>query len=199
MEPHKTNSFKLAMTYGLYFGLISIVLSVIIWTTNLMEYLGLFGSVFLGILQLILLVFLLVYFTKLYRNNELGGKITFKQAFVFGVLIVVFSTIISSLYSYIFNKFIDPDYTQRVMTMMQDKTYQWMSSKGVPEDQIDSAMKKFEDKGIPSPIETLISSMEFGLIGGSIMSLISSAIVKKNANNDDDDFEEAMEDVKTEG
>lgn len=197
METQKTNSYKLAMTYGLYFGLISIILSVIIWATNFMEYLGLFGSVLLGILQLVLLVFLLIYFTKLYRNNELGGKITFGQAFVFGVLIVVFSTVISSLYSYIFNKFIDPDYAQRIMTMMQDKTYQWMSGNGVPQDQIDSAMQKFEAKGIPSPIETLITSMEFGLIGGAIMSLISSAIIKKNATNEDA-FDEAMDEVKNE-
>ena len=197
MESQKTNSYKLAMTYGLYFGLISVILSVIIWATNFMDYLGLFGSVLLGILQLVLLVFLLIYFTKLYRNNELGGKITFGQAFVFGVLIVVFSTVISSLYSYIFNKFIDPDYAQRIMTMMQDKTYQWMSGKGVPEDQIDAAMQKFEAKGIPSPIETLIASMEFGLIGGAIMSLISSAIVKKNVTNEDA-FDEAMDEVKNE-
>jgi hypothetical protein len=197
MESQKTNSYKLAMTYGLYFGLISIILSVIIWATNFMEYLGLFGSVLLGFLQLVLLVFLLIYFTRLYRNNELGGKITFGQAFVFGVLIVVFSTVISSLYSYIFNKFIDPDYAQRIITMMQDKTYQWMSSKGVPEDQIESAMQKFEAKGIPSPMETLITSMEFGLIGGAIMSLVSSAIVKKNVVSEDA-FDEAMEEVKTE-
>ena len=197
MESNKTGSFKLAMTYGLYFGLISVILSVIIWAANLMEYMGLFGSVLLAIFQLILLVFLLVYFTKLYRDNELDRKITFGQAFVFGVLIVVFSTIISSLYSYIFNKYIDPDYVHRVMTMMQDKTYQWMSSKGVSDDQIEAAMQKFEEKGIPSPIETLIASVEFGLIGGGIMSLISSAIVKKNANNEDA-FDEAMEDIKTE-
>jgi hypothetical protein len=197
METQKTNSYKLAMTYGLYFGLISIILNVIIWATNLMEYLGLFGSVLLGVLQLVLMVFILIYFTKLYRNNELGGKITFGQAFVFGVLIVVFSTIISSLYSYIFNKFIDPDYAQRIMTMMQDKTYQWMSGKGLSQDQIDDAMQKFEAKGVPSPIETLITSMEFGLIGGAIMSLISSAIVKKNATNEDA-FDEAMDEVKNE-
>lgn len=197
METQKTNSYKLAMTYGLYFGLISIILSVIIWATNFMEVLGLFGSFLLGILQLVLMVFILIYFTKLYRNNELGGKITYGQAFIFGVLIVVFSTIISSLYSYVFNQFIDPDYAQRIMTMMQDKTYQWMSGKGLSQDQIDSAMQKFEAKGVPSPLETLITSMEFGLIGGAIMSLISSAIVKKNVTSEDA-FDEAMDEVKNE-
>jgi hypothetical protein len=83
------------------------------------------------------------------------------------------------------------------MTMMQDKTYQWMSGKGLSEDQINDAMKKFEAKGVPSPIETLITSMEFGLIGGAIMSLISSAIVKKNATSEDA-FDEAMDEVKNE-
>jgi uncharacterized membrane protein (DUF485 family) len=193
----KSTFWKSAMIYGLYLGGISIVLSLIIWATSLMEHLGIFGSAFLGISQLILLVFLLIYFTKLYRDNELIGKITFGQAFVFGIIIVVCSTILSSIYTYVFNKYIDPEYSKRILLMIQDKTYQWMSGKGLSQDQIDSAMKKFEEQPIPTPIETLISSIKFGLIGGAIMSLISSAIVKKNANNEDA-FEEAMEDVKTE-
>ena len=197
MEPQKPNALKLSMTYGIYLAGISIVISVIIWATNLMEVLGLFGSMFISVIQLVIIVLFLLYFTKSYRNTQLDGKITFSQAFVFGVLIVVFSSVISSLYSYIFNKYIDPDYAHRIITMMQDKTYQWMSSKNVPEEQIDTAMKRFEEKGIPSPLETLQTSLMFGLIGGAIMSLISSAIVKKNVTNPDA-FDEAMEDVKTE-
>lgn len=197
METQKPSSVKLSMTYGIYLAGISIAIAVIIWAGNIMENLGLFGSMFIAIVQLIIVVAFLLYFTKLYRNNHLDGKITFGQAFSFGVLIVVFSSVISSLYSYIFNKFIDPEYTHRIMTMMQDKTYQWMSSKGVPEDQIDNAMKSFEDKGIPSPLETLQSSLMFGLIGGAFMSLISSTIIKKNTTSEDA-FDEAMEDIKSE-
>jgi len=198
METQKNSMFKLAMTYGIYIAAISIIISVVIWATSLIESLGLMGSAFIGIVQLVILVYLLIYFTKRYRNSLLSGKITFSQAFTFGILLVVLSSVVTSLYSYIFNKFIDPEYAQRIITMIQDKTYQYMSSKGIPEDQIDSAMKKFEDKGIPTPIETLWSSLKFGLIGGAIMSLISSAIVKKNVSNNEDAFDEAMEDVKTE-
>ncbi|HAH22820.1 MAG TPA: hypothetical protein DCL77_03490 [Prolixibacteraceae bacterium] len=196
MEPHQTNPFKLAMTYGLYLGGITIFISVVIWATALMEKLGLWGNVSIGIINLCILIFLLIYFTKSYRDNQLDGKITFGKAFVFGVLIVLFSTVVSSLYNYIFAKFIDPGYAQRVMTMMQDKTYQWMSSRGLSEEQIDEAMVKFEKPEIPTPIQSLITSLKFGLIGGSIMSLVSSAIIKKNPYKDDA-FDEAMEDVKT--
>ena len=197
MEAQKANMFKQAMTDGLYISAISIGISVLIWATSLMEKMGLFGSAFIGIIQFALLVYLLIFFTKKYRNEMLSGKITFSQAFTFGVLLVVLSSVVTSLYSYIFNKFIDPEYASRIMTMMQDKTYQFMSSKGVPEDQIESAMKKFEEKGIPSPLETLTTSLQVGLIGGVFMSLISSAIVKKNINSEDA-FDDAMEDVKTE-
>jgi len=199
MEEHQTSSLKLTMTYGIYLAGISIVLSLIIWATNLIEHLGLFGSVLIGLLQIVMLAFLLVYFTKQYRDTLFDGKITFGQAFTFGVLLVVFSSVISALFSYILNKYIDPEYMQRVMTMIQDKTYQLLANNGLSQEQIDSQMARLENKGIPSPMETLVSSLEGGLIGGAIMSLISSAIVKKNVKDGGEDaFDEAMEDVKTE-
>jgi prepilin signal peptidase PulO-like enzyme (type II secretory pathway) len=197
MEQQPNLRLKLTMTYGIYLAAISIVLSLIIWATSLIEHLGLFGSAFIGVFQLVLMAFLLVYFTKRYRDTLFDGRITFGQAFSFGVMLVVFSSVISSLYSYILNKYIDPEYMHRVMTMIQDKTYQMLANSGLSQDQIDSQMTKFEEKGIPSPIETLVSSLEGGLIGGAIMSLISSAIVKKNVKGEDA-FDEAMEDIKTE-
>lgn len=197
MEQQPNTKLKVTMTYGIYLAAISIVMSLIIWATSLIEHMGLFGSAFIGVFQLVLLAFLLVYFTKRYRDTMFDGRITFGQAFSFGVMLIVFSSVISSLYSFILNKYIDPDYMHRVMTMIQDKTYQMLSNSGLSQDQIDAQMSKFEEKGIPTPIETLVSSLEGGLIGGAIMSLISSAIVKKNVKGEDA-FDEAMEDIKTE-
>ena len=198
MEEQSSNRLKVTMTYGIYLAGISIAISVFVWATSLIEHIGIFGSAFIGILQLALMAFLLVYYTKRYRDTMFNGKITFGQAFSFGVMLVVFSSLISSLYSYILNKYIDPDYMHRVMTMIQDKTYQMLSNSGMSQDQIEAQMIKIEEKGVPSPIETLVSSLEGGLIGGAIMSLISSAIVKKNARGGEDEFDDAMEEIKTE-
>jgi hypothetical protein len=85
----------------------------------------------------------------------------------------------------------------RIMTMMQEKMYQMFANKGMSEEQIDAAMRAFEEKGIPSPLESVKSALLGGLIGGAIMSLISAAIVKKNTQKEDA-FEEAMEEIKTE-
>lgn len=197
MEQQPNDRLKLTMTFGLYLAGINIAWSVIIWATSLLEHLGLFGSILIAIFNLFLLAFLLVFFTKKYRDTLFDGKITFGQAFSFGVMLVVFSSVISALYSYIQNRFIDPEYMHRIMTMIQDKTYQMLANSGVSQDQIDAQMAKFDEKGIPTPIETLVQSLEGGLIGGAIMSLISSAIVKKNVKGEDA-FDEAMEEVKNE-
>ncbi len=192
----KSTFWKSAMNYGLYLALISIVLSLIIWATSLMENIGLWGSMIIGLLNLLIAVIFLIIVTKAYRNNVLNGQITFGKAFSLGVMVVIFSTIITGLYSYIFNRFIDPTYMERVITAIKDSTYQWMAGKGIPEDQISATLDKIDQKGIPTPIETLVQSIKGGLIGGTIMSVLSSLIVKKNINKDA--FDEAMEEIKPE-
>ena len=193
----KSPLLKASMNAGIIMAVISILYSVIIWVAALMEKMGLMANLALGISNLFIMVIILVILTKRYRINYLENTITFKEAFVFGLLVVVFSTIITSLYNYIFNNFIDPGYQERIMASMQDKLYNFMSSKGVPDAQIEEQMNKMQARGAQTPIQILKQSIIFGLIGGSIMSLISSAIVKKNINKDDA-FEEAMEEVKTE-
>ncbi len=193
----KSPLLKASMNAGIILAVVSILINVVIWVTNLMESMGLFASMGLMILMLLITVILLVVLTKRYRINDLNNTIKFKEAFFFGLLVVLFSTVISSLYQYIFNNFIDPGYQERIMANMQEKTYNFMTNMGSSEDQIEKAMNDFQAKGTPTPIEVLKQSVIFGIIGGSIMSLISSAIVKKNKDNDDA-FDEAMEEVKTE-
>jgi magnesium-transporting ATPase (P-type) len=193
----QSEKMKLAMIYGIYIAVVTIIISVVIWATSLLETSGLMTSMLIALFNLVILTFLLVYFTKRYRDDLLQGSIRFGQAFTFGVMLVVFSSVIGALFSYILNKYIDPQYMHRVMTHLQDATYNMLAKSGMSEDQIEQQMVKFEEKGIPSPMATLVSTLESGLIGGAIISLISSAIVKKNQNKEDA-FDEAMEDVKTE-
>ena len=195
MEENNSSPLKMALTYGIYMAIISIIVTLVVWATSLIETLGLMGSSIIAFINLIITVTLLVIFTKLYRDNLLEGKITFGKAFTFGLLIVICSSLITGVFSYILYKFIDPGYMERIMTVVQEKTYQMLANKGLSEDQIDAAMRAFEEKGVPTPMQSVQSALLGGLIGGSIMSLISSAIVKKNTQKEDA-FEEAMEEVK---
>lgn len=192
----ENSPLKLALTNGIYYAIIVILIQLTIWATALIEKTGLFTSFFILLFNLGILIVFLLYCSKKYRDNSLGGKITFGQAFVFGLMIVVFSSVITGLYQYILNQYIDPEYAKRMITAVQEKTYQFMINHGVPDDQIDAAMIKFEDQPIQTPLEALRNSLISGVIGGSIVSLITALIIKKNTNLDE--YEEAMSELNSE-
>ena len=177
MEQKPASLVKSAMISGIYLGLISILLSILIWVGGVIESMGIFGGVIIGIMSLVISFILVFIFTKGYRNKVLGGFIGFGEAFKFALIAIAVSIVISMVYTYIFQTFIAPDYMENLMTVMQQKTMDFMASKGVSDEQIDKALEKFEE--IPTVWKSLKQTLISGLIGGSIISLIVAAIVRK--------------------
>lgn len=177
MENTKKTFIQSVLYYGAILGIISILISVIIWVGSIIEAAGLWGSVLIGISSIVITFIALLFFTKAFRNKELGGFISFKEAFIFGFFVVLFSAVISGFYNYIFNSYIAPDYSQHIMDVMELKTYNYMVSVGAPESQIDKAMEGFKD--VPTAIDSTIQSLKFGIIGGTLIALITSLIVKR--------------------
>ena len=177
MEEKSTSVWKSALTYGSYMALISIVISVVIWVGGLLESMGLFGSAIIGLISFVITFILLLFFTKAYRNKELNGFISFKQAFQFAMLVIVFSVLITTIYNYIFHTLIDPEYMKNLMAILQQKTMNYMEKVGAPEAQIEKTLKKFSE--IPTIWKTLRQGIVTGLIAGAIISVVVAAIVKK--------------------
>ncbi|WP_319503245.1 DUF4199 domain-containing protein [uncultured Draconibacterium sp.] len=181
MEQKSSPLLKSSLTYGLYVALISIFINVIIWAGGVMESLGIFGSVIVALLSFVISFVILFIFTKNYRNKEFEGYISFAEAFKFAMLVTVVSTVILVIYTYIFHSFIDPNYMENLMASMQQKTLEFMESRGVPDASIDQAMEKFKE--IPTIAKTLRQAALSGIIGGGIISLIVAAIVKKKVED----------------
>jgi hypothetical protein len=97
------------------------------------------------------------------------------------MLVTIVSTVILLMYSYIFHSFIAPDYMENLMAIMQQKTLEFMESRGVPDASIDQAMEQFKE--IPTIAKTLRQAALTGIIGGGIISLIVAAIVKKKVED----------------
>lgn len=188
---------KESMKYGLYYAAVSIVLSLITWGAKLQETLSLTGNFFLGISSAIIYVLILIYFTKKFRDKELGGSINFRQAFQIGLFTVIFSSIILALYNFTFNSWIDPGYQQRILDSLPGKTYNMLSkAPGITEEMIDESLKAFETIKAPTPIESMLSSLESGFFGGLFFALISALIVKKNIVKNG--FDQAMSKISEE-
>jgi len=168
MEETKSSLWKNALNWGVIMGIVTIIYSL------LMYFLDLSLEPWVNWASFVFIIGVLIFATITYRDKVLGGTITYGQALGFGVLTILVSVIISAIYSYIFMTIIDPEFVNKLLAMQEEK----MIEQGVPAEQIEKGMemvKKFMQPAVISLI-SIPSNMFFGLI----ITLITSAILKKN-------------------
>jgi hypothetical protein len=188
--------FKSSMKYGLYYAIISIAISLIIWATKFIENSGLTANFLVSAVNIVVWVLILIYFTKDYRDKVLGGVIDFKQAFLVGLLTVAFASLIIAVYNFSFHSWIDPEYSQRTIDAIIEKTYSMMSGMGLPESEIENSLKAIETMEVPTPVQSTFSGLQQNIIYGAVLALISAAIIKKN--KDKSGFAKAMDEINDE-
>ena len=85
---------------------------------------------------LVILIFLLFYLIKSYRNNYLHGYITYGQSVGAGVIIFLYYSIIMAIFTYILYKFIDTGLTAKLLAFTEET----LVKRGMPQQAIDAAM-----------------------------------------------------------
>ena len=167
MEKKNPSILLNALNWGLIIGFASIVYSVILYMLNLT-----FNQA-LGYAGVIIIIAGLAIAMKNYRDNVLGGVMSFGKAFGFGMLIVIVAALLGAIFAYLLYAVIDKGLSERMLEFTSDK----MLKRGVPEAQLDVILEraaKFQ-KPLPIAITGLISS----ILGGVVLSLIIAAIFKK--------------------
>jgi hypothetical protein len=168
MENQTTSSKSIMLNYGLYLGLASILIQLIIYVSG-MTYDQPWWVQVLGLLVSIALVFM---GTKAFRtnNNEL---LSFGEGLKVGVGISLVSAIIGVIYQQIFINFIEPDFMSNSMEVAR----QQMAEQNLTSEQIDAAMQMSE--GLSSPLATVGFTLIGALFVGFIISLFTTLILKK--------------------
>jgi hypothetical protein len=166
----KVSVWKANLTNGVILGLIGIVYTLVVYffdlTLNKVQ-----GYVFLVIL--IVALYILI---KSYRDNFLHGQMTYGQAVGSGMVIFLYYSIITAIFTYILFAFIDPGLIDKQIAYAEEI----MQKRGLPQEAMDAAMKiqqKMIKPGIIAPM-SLLSNMLYGLI----MSLIIGIFVKNEGN-----------------
>ncbi|MCD4833472.1 MAG: DUF4199 domain-containing protein [Bacteroidales bacterium] len=180
MEEKSTLKFKVSLVNGIILGLALIVFSVLlyIFDLNLKSYMNWFNY--------LIIVGIVVYATKTYRDNNLNGYMTYGQALGLGTLILVFGVLISNIYNYIFMTVIDPDYLSKMLVMIEEK----LLEKGMSDDQIEMVLSM--QRKMLTPLIASLSDFAGKSIFGFIIILITSAFLKKEG----DPYQEAMQDIE---
>lgn len=166
----KVNVWKANLTNGLILGFTGVVYSLVMYFLDL-TFNQVQGPVFI-VIQLGLMFFLL----KSYRDNYLHGQITYGQSVGAGVIIFLYSAIISAIFMYILYTVIDPELTEKQLAFVEEK----MLEKGAPQEAVDAGMsiqRKIMKPEIMAPFSILGS-----MFWGTIVSLIMSIFIKKEGN-----------------
>ena len=163
----QTTTTRVALKWGVVAGVASMVFTTILYMSGQAANPA-FG--WLGFIIPIVTIFLAM---KEFRTEN-GGYMSYGQGLGIGALLSAISGFISSTYAYIYNEFIDSTVRQQIM----DKVREDMESKGMSDEQIESALE------ISSKYSTPGYTFIFGILGaillGVIISLIIAAIMKKD-------------------
>lgn len=166
----KVSVWKANLTNGLILGLTGIVYTLI------MYFLDQTFNKNLAYLFYLILVVVLYFLLKSYRDNYLHGYITYGQSVSAGVIIFLYYAVISAVFTYILYAFIDTGLVAKQLEFAEEV----MLKKGVPQEAIEAGLKmqkKFIKPEIMAPFSILGN-----MVTGLILSLLVSIFIRKEGN-----------------
>ncbi len=163
--------FKHALKWGTIIGVISILYVLLLYV------IGMSANKLLSRLGLLILIVGIVIATIKYRNNVLGGGISFGKCFSYGLLVSVIVALISSVFSYILYTYVAPEMWQEFVELSQQQALDKLESSGMDIDDIDGVMEM--SSMFVKPLVISISSFFSIVLYGGIVSLIASIFIKK--------------------
>ena len=153
------------LRYGLLTGLVSVIFSFILFATSLdqspVRWLGV--AIVVGGMLLAHRQF----------KQQNGGFMGYGEGLGIGVLLSLVSGIISTLFSYVYITFIDPDYMNRVMETTRAKMEQQGNMSDAQIEQATAMVQKFSSGGW-----ILLFGIIVSLVTGLLIALVVSAITK---------------------
>lgn len=158
---NQASSKSIILNYGLYLGIISILISVVVYALG--DHLKPHWSV--SILNVVIMISLIIMGIKKFKSEN-SGLISWGQAVKIGVGLTVISTLIVIAYNLIFMTFIEPDFMQQVVAVQEQA---WVDQ-GMTSDQIES------NKEMMQKFQSPVISSAFGLVVAAFISFIISAI-----------------------
>lgn len=156
---------------GIRYGLMMSVLSIAFFVIMQVAGLDMQGPV--GYVGWVITAVML-YLAHKYYKDEGDGYMSIGQGVGIGFWAGLVSSVISSIFTYIYIKFIDSGF----MEAIQDKQIQSMQERGMSDEQIDQAMKFAS--AFSSAEAIFIFGIVFGILGGVIIGLIVALFTKNN-------------------
>ncbi|OYQ38020.1 hypothetical protein CHU92_06875 [Flavobacterium cyanobacteriorum] len=165
---------KNGVTFGIIIGVISIIISAIMYATDL----SLFTKWWVGIVLFFINLILGIVAVGKAKASQ-GGFISFKETFTTFFIAMAIGAAISSTFMFILFNFIDPGAKDIILENVKEMTVNMMQEIGSSTEDIKKTVEKLDETDNFSFASQLQSYM-WGLLLYIIIGLIVAAIMKKN-------------------
>ena len=164
-EVQEASTKSVSIKWGMINGLISIIFFVVV------DFAGQAGNQALSWIGGVIFLVLLIFAHKEFKNDG-DGYMSFGQGLGIGTLVALISSLISSVFTFIYVSFINTNFIDAI----REKSIADMEAKGQSQAQIDQAMPFVEM--FTSPAAMLIMGVLMGVLFGFIISLIVTIFTK---------------------
>lgn len=175
---NKNSLFISALKSGLIIGAVSIVTFIIMYVADI-KPVGIMMPFVILFISLAINIAVLVILFKKYRT-EIGGFISFRNAFLYCFIALVVGAILSTLFTLLFVQLVEPDYYKNMMDAQKTYMENYLTGK-VSDEKLTETLDKIDEQAakmgsISSTLKNLLGSIVFS----GILALIVGAIMKKN-------------------
>ena len=164
-EQEKITVGQVSIKWGLILAISLIVLSLVIQLSGLM------GNQAVSLINYLLII-IMVYLAQSSFKKEGDSYMSYGQGLGIGTLSIAIGTTVSSIFMYVYMKFIDETMLEKIKDLQYDK----MIEQGMSEDQIDQAMEM--SAAFMTPEIITIMAILVTMFIGFILTLIITAITK---------------------
>lgn len=166
---------------GIYFGIVTGIMSILITSIIYVTNLELFTSTWIGLLSLLLYIGIGIYLLNK-TKKELKGQLSFKEAFTTYFISAVIGIVISMVFNILLFNVIDPEAKSVIKEITLKYTAEMLNKFGTPRAAIKDALAEMEKVDQFSPI-SLIKNSVFSILFSAVFGLILAAIFKSKTSN----------------
>ncbi|MCK0131063.1 DUF4199 domain-containing protein [Flavobacteriaceae bacterium F08102] len=169
MEHQKPNTKPIILNYGLILGVLSVLLSVIVYAFGNIYNQGILPTIASFAISISVIALAISAFKKLN-----GGYLNFSDGLKIGIGASLIGAIITIIYSLIFTRVIEPDFTKN---MMEIQMQEYLKNPDITDEMIDGIKKGsefFSQTWVVVGIQLIVA-----LFIGFIISLIATLAMQK--------------------
>jgi len=165
----QASSKSIILNYGLYLGIIGVILHLALWASGQLIELNWINSI---VWIIALIAFTIVGIKKFKETTD--GFISWGQGVKIGMGITMIAAVITVIYTLLFINVIDPGFQELAMEAQKST---WLDA-GMTEQQIEDSVAMAEKFQTPAITSAMV--LGFSAFVGFIISAIISAIMKKS-------------------